>query len=65
VLLAAAPLVGLIRQELGGAAAKAQLIELLNDELGVGTAMAGTLLVPYGLRLASDHFSRTTTLRWQ
>ena len=48
MLIAAAPLVKLYRQKSRGAAAKAQLIELVNDELGLLAALVGTLLVLAG-----------------
>ncbi|HEU5314597.1 MAG TPA: cation diffusion facilitator family transporter [Chloroflexota bacterium] len=51
MLLAAAPLVGLLRQRQRGAAAKAQLMELVNDELGLLAALVGTLLVLAGVPL--------------
>jgi cation diffusion facilitator family transporter len=43
--VAAAPLIGLFRQKRRGAAAKAQLLELVNDELGLLAALVGTLFV--------------------
>jgi cation diffusion facilitator family transporter len=49
--IAAAPLVTLLRQERQGASAKAQLMELVNDELGLVAALAGTLFVYWGLPL--------------
>ena len=52
MLIAAAPLIGLFRQQQRGAAAKAQLIELVNDELGLLAALVGTLLVLGGWPLA-------------
>ncbi len=52
MILAAAPLVGLIRQKERGAAAKAQLMELINDELGLLAALAGTLFILWGYPLA-------------
>jgi cation diffusion facilitator family transporter len=48
MLIAAAPLVKLFRQKSRGAAAKAQLMELVNDELGLLAALAGTVLVLAG-----------------
>lgn len=52
MLIAAAPLVSLLRQKKRGAAAKAQLLELLNDELGLAAALVGTLFVMWGQPLA-------------
>jgi ferrous-iron efflux pump FieF len=43
--VAAAPLMGLLRQKEHGAAAKAQLLELVNDELGLLAVLVGTLFV--------------------
>lgn len=48
MLVAAAPLARLFRQKTRGAAAKAQMLELVNDELGLASALAGTLLVMAG-----------------
>jgi cation diffusion facilitator family transporter len=48
MLIAAAPLVKLFRQKSRGAAAKAQFLELINDELGLLAALIGTLLVLAG-----------------
>ncbi|HSB78742.1 MAG TPA: cation diffusion facilitator family transporter [Candidatus Methylomirabilis sp.] len=50
--LAALPLVGLFREENRGAAAKAQLLELVNDELGLLAALVGTLFIAFGLPIA-------------
>jgi cation diffusion facilitator family transporter len=52
MLVGAAPLVGLLRQEKRGAASKAQLGELINDELGLLAALAGTLFIITGWPLA-------------
>ncbi len=52
MLLGAAPLVTLLRQKARGAAAKAQLMELVNDELGLLAALVGTLFVLWGRPLA-------------
>jgi cation diffusion facilitator family transporter len=52
MLVAAVPLVKLIGQKKPGAAARAQLIELFNDELGLIAALAGTLLIGWGYPLA-------------
>lgn len=48
MLLAAVPLVKLARSRDRGAAAKAQLIELRNDQLGLLAALVGTLFVMHG-----------------
>lgn len=50
--IAAAPLVALLRQNQRGAAARAQLMELINDQLGLLAALAGTLFIWWGLPLA-------------
>ena len=52
MLLAATPLVGLFRQKNRGAAAKAQFVELINDELGLLAALAGTLFIIMGRPIA-------------
>jgi cation diffusion facilitator family transporter len=52
MLIAAAPLVKLLRQRERGAAAKAQLMELINDELGLLAALIGTLFILWGQPLA-------------
>ena len=52
MLIAAAPLVSLIRQKRLGAAAKAQMIELINDELGLVSALIGTIFISFGYPLA-------------
>jgi len=52
MLVAAAPLVTLFRQKRLGAAAKAQFIELINDELGLLAAFLGTLFVMWGKPVA-------------
>ena len=52
MLIAAAPLVSLIRQRTLGAAARAQMIELINDELGVTSALVGTIFISLGFPLA-------------
>jgi cation diffusion facilitator family transporter len=52
MLLAALPLVKLLRQEARGAAAKAQMMELINDELGLLAALLGTLFIVWGKPLA-------------
>jgi cation diffusion facilitator family transporter len=50
--IAAAPLVKLLTQKKRGAAAKAQMLELVNDELGLLAALLGTLGIILGWRLA-------------
>lgn len=50
--LAAIPLFKLVVQKSSGAAARAQLIELFNDELGLIAALAGTLLIAWGCPIA-------------
>lgn len=46
------PLVSLLRQKQRGAAARAQLLELVNDQLGLIAALVGTLLVQAGTAVA-------------
>lgn len=50
--IGAIPLVKLIMQKAPGAAAKAQLIELFNDQLGLVAALIGTLFVTWGFAVA-------------
>jgi cation diffusion facilitator family transporter len=52
MVVAAIPLVGLYRQKARGAAAKAQLMELVNDQLGLAAALLATILIPLGYPLA-------------
>ena len=52
MLIAAAPLIGLLRQKNRGAAAKAQFVELINDELGLVAALVGTLFIMRGRPIA-------------
>src|SRR5512136_1507029 len=52
ILIAGAPLFKLFRQKTRGAAAKAQFMELINDELGLLAALAGTLFVMMGVTIA-------------
>lgn len=52
ILIAALPLVNLIRQRTDGAAAKAQLMELINDELGLIAALIGTVFIMTGHPIA-------------
>ena len=51
MLIAAAPLVTLVRQKTRGAAAKAQMLELVNDEFGLLAALLGTLAITWGFPL--------------
>jgi ferrous-iron efflux pump FieF len=51
MLVAAAPMTALLLQKQRGASAKAQLLELVNDQLGLLAALVGTLLVWWGLPL--------------
>jgi ferrous-iron efflux pump FieF len=50
--LAGAPLLGLFRRRQKGAAARAQFLELINDELGLVAALIGTLLLAAGYPIA-------------
>jgi cation diffusion facilitator family transporter len=52
MLVAIVPMVSLLRQEKRGAAAKAQLLELINDQLGLLAALAGTVLLLFGFPIA-------------
>ncbi len=52
MLIAAAPLATLFTQKKRGAAAKAQLVSLVNDELGLMAAFIGTLFVLWGAPIA-------------
>jgi cation diffusion facilitator family transporter len=52
MLAGAWPLVALWRNPARGAAARAQLLELVNDELGLLAALVGTALVAWGVPLA-------------
>lgn len=54
MLIAAAPLVGLLKQKKRGATAKAQIIELVQDELGLLAALLGTLFILWGYPLADS-----------
>lgn len=51
MVIVAAPLVTLFRQKMRGAAAKAQLTELVNDEFGLLAALLGTLSITWGWKL--------------
>lgn len=52
MVLAAIPLVMLYIQKARGAAAKALLLELVNDQLGLAAALLATILIPLGYPLA-------------
>ena len=52
MLIAAAPLISMLRQKSRGAAAKAQMMELVNDELGLAAALIGTIFVLFGYQIA-------------
>jgi ferrous-iron efflux pump FieF len=52
IAIAAVPLIQLYRQKTGGAAAKAQLMESINDELGLVAALIGTLFILWGKPIA-------------
>jgi cation diffusion facilitator family transporter len=52
MVIAAAPLIQLLRNKERGAAAKAQMLELVNDELGLLAALFGTLGIIWGYPLA-------------
>ncbi len=52
MIIAAAPLLGLVRQRRRGAAATAQLVELVNDELGLLAALVGTFFIMAGRPVA-------------
>jgi cation diffusion facilitator family transporter len=52
MIIAAVPLVTLFRQKKRGAAAKAQMMELFNDEFGLLAALLGTLFIMWGKPIA-------------
>jgi cation diffusion facilitator family transporter len=52
MLIAAIPLINMYRQKKHGAAARAQLTELFNDEFGLFAALAGTLFIMWGQPIA-------------
>lgn len=52
MFIAAIPLINLLRQKMGGAAAKAQLTELFNDEMGLIAALIGILFIMRGEYIA-------------
>ncbi len=49
---AAVPLVALLRRRERGAAARAQAVELINDQLGLAAALVGTVLIAAGIPIA-------------
>jgi ferrous-iron efflux pump FieF len=51
MLIAAIPLARLLMQKVRGAAAKAQMMELINDQLGLVAALAATILIVLGYPL--------------
>ncbi len=52
MIIAAVPLITLFRQKTRGAAAKAQLMELFNDEMGLLAALLGILFILWGKPIA-------------
>ncbi len=52
MIIAAVPLIRLVLQNQRGAAAKAQLMELMNDELGLLAAMVGAFCISLGIPIA-------------
>ncbi|MCZ7398749.1 MAG: cation diffusion facilitator family transporter [Candidatus Methanoperedens sp.] len=52
MVIAAIPLINLFRQKARGAAAKAQLTELFNDEMGLIAALIGTIFIMRGQYIA-------------
>src|SRR5512134_2335210 len=52
IVIAAVPLIQLYRQKTRGAAAKAQFLESINDELGLVAALIGTLFIMLGMPIA-------------
>ncbi len=52
MIVAAAPLIQLYLQKQRGAAAKAQFLESINDELGLAAALVGTLFIVWGQPIA-------------
>jgi cation diffusion facilitator family transporter len=54
MLIAAAPMAALLLQSRRGASAKAQLMELINDQLGLLAALVGTLLIWWGLPMGDS-----------
>ena len=52
IIIAAAPLIALLLQKKRSATVKAQLLELVNDELGLIAALFGTLFIMWGKPIA-------------
>jgi cation diffusion facilitator family transporter len=52
MLIALAPIMSMLRRKGRGAAAKTQLMELFNDELGLAAALVGTTFVLFGYPIA-------------
>lgn len=52
MVIAAVPLVMLLAKKKRGASAKAQLIELVNDQVGLGAALIATIFVAFGFPIA-------------
>lgn len=52
MLFVAAPLIGMLRQKKRGATARAQLVEMMNDELGLLAALLGILFILWGYPIA-------------
>lgn len=52
IVVGAYPLIGLLRQKQRGAAARAQLLELFNDQLGLLAALGGTVFLVLGYPIA-------------
>ena len=52
IFFVAAPLVGMLRQKKRGATARAQLVEMMNDELGLLAALLGILFILWGYPIA-------------
>ncbi len=52
MIIAAIPLINMFRQKAKGAAAKAQLTELFNDEMGLMAALIGTVFIMQGQSIA-------------
>ncbi len=52
MLMALVPLLMLLRKKPRGASAKAQLVELVNDQLGLVAALVATVFVMYGFPIA-------------
>lgn len=52
IVIAAIPLIKLSMQKQRGAVARAQFLESINDELGLGAALVGTLFITWGQPIA-------------